>query len=346
MVLKSGSGEKRAEPQDSVRIEYAGWSPDGKCFGSSEALGRAARVGIASVIPALREAILDMAEGEKRRLWIPANPGINKAWPEPPDGPIVMEVELLEIISGPKPIVVPPDVAAPPADASKTRSGLASKVLKSGTGKEHPKASDTVRVHYSGWTTDGKMFDSSVAKGKPAVFPLDAVIAGWTEGVQLMTEGETRRLWIPEKLAYKGVAGRPQGMLVFDIELLEIVRPPKAPADVAKPPADGEKTASGLVTKVLRPGKGKEHPSASDYVSVEYSGWTTDGKCFDTSVTRGQPQNFRLTDVIEGWREGLQLMVEGEKRRLWIPQDLAYKGKRGKPKGMLVFDVELLEIRR
>ena len=79
-------------------------------------------------------------------------------------------------------IPAPPDVAAPPADAAKTASGLATKVLKPGTGKDHPAKDDLVTVHYTGWTTDGKMFDSSVARGKPATFPLDRVIAGLTEG--------------------------------------------------------------------------------------------------------------------------------------------------------------------
>jgi peptidylprolyl isomerase len=65
------------------------------------------------------------------------------------------------------------------------------------------------------------MFDSSVARGEPTTFPLNGVIAGWTEGIQLMVTGEQRRLWIPEELAYKGKRG-PQGMLVFDVELLEI----------------------------------------------------------------------------------------------------------------------------
>ena len=59
-------------------------------------------------------------------------------------------------------------------------------------------------MHYSGWTTDGKLFDSSVLRGEPATFPLNGVIAGWTEGVQLMVEGEKTRFWIPEALAYKG----------------------------------------------------------------------------------------------------------------------------------------------
>jgi peptidylprolyl isomerase len=118
----------------------------------------------------------------------------------------------------------PSDVAGIPHDAERTKSGLAFKVLTPGTGTEHPKASSRVTVHYSGWTTDGKMFDSSVKRGQPATFGLHQVIRGWTEGVQLMVEGEKRRFWIPENLAYKGQPGRPAGMLVFDVELISIAK--------------------------------------------------------------------------------------------------------------------------
>ena len=119
-------------------------------------------------------------------------------------------------------IPAPADVAAPPPDAATTPSGLATKVQQPGTGTRHPGASSRVRVHYTGWTTDGKMFDSSVARNEPISFGLNQVIAGWTEGVQLMVEGEKRRLWIPEKLAYGGRPGSPKGMLVFDVELIRI----------------------------------------------------------------------------------------------------------------------------
>jgi FKBP-type peptidyl-prolyl cis-trans isomerase len=122
----------------------------------------------------------------------------------------------------PKTITAPSDVGAPPADATRTASGLATKVLTPGTGRQHPRANSRVKVHYSGWTTDGRMFDSSVARNEPISFGLNQVIPGWTEGVQLMVEGETRRLWIPEKLAYGGQRGAPQGMLVFDVELIAI----------------------------------------------------------------------------------------------------------------------------
>jgi peptidylprolyl isomerase len=243
----------------------------------------------------------------------------------------------------------PPEHAAgPPAGADCTDSGLCTVVLTAGTGDEHPDAWDKITVHYSGWTADGKLFDSSHARGKTSTFPLDRVIPGWTEGVQLMVVGEKRRLWIPVKLAYNNREGRPAGDLVFDVELLAIDNqpkppdPPTVPKDVAGPPEGAEVTASGLAHKILRAGTGREHPKKRSTVTVHYSGWTTDGKLFDSSVMRGKPATFELDGVIRGWTEGLQLMVVGEKRRFWIPQKLAYRGAPGAPKGMLVFDVELL----
>jgi peptidylprolyl isomerase len=239
--------------------------------------------------------------------------------------------------------VAPPDVKAPPTDAQKTPSGLASKVITPGKGTTHPGAADVVTVHYTGWKTDGTMFDSSVLRGKPASFPLNKVIAGWTEGVQLMVEGEKRRFWIPESLAYKGVR-EPKGMLVFDVELISITNL-SAPPDVAAAPADAKRTASGLAYKVLKPGVGGRHPGSTSTVTVHYTGWSTDGKRFDSSVERGQPSTFALDEVIKGWTEGLQLMVEGEKARFWIPDTLAYKGQPQRPQGTLVFDIELISIK-
>jgi FKBP-type peptidyl-prolyl cis-trans isomerase len=238
-------------------------------------------------------------------------------------------------------IPAPSDVAAPPASATKTASGLATTVIKPGTGKEHPLKDDLVMVNYTGWTTDGKMFDSSIARGKPSTFGVSRVIAGFSEGLQLMVPGETRRLWIPEALAYKGQEGRPKGMLVFEVTLLSM--PNRAPSDVKAAPADAKKTASGLAYKVLEKGTGARHPTAASQVTVHYTGWTTDGKMFDSSIVRGEPIAFPLNGVIAGWTEGVQLMVEGEKARFWIPQNLAYKGESA-PYGMLVFDIELIKI--
>ncbi len=243
------------------------------------------------------------------------------------------------------PIPAPTDVAKPPADATKTTSGLAFKVLTPGTGTAKPGATDMVTVHYTGWMTDGKMFDSSLARNAPSTFPVNRVIKGWGEGVQLMVAGEKRRFWIPQEIAYGGQPGRPAGMLVFDVELIEFTQSPSTPPpDVAAAPTDAKKTPSGLAYKSLRPGNGGAMPKKSSSVTVHYTGWTTDGKMFDSSVERGQPATFGLSEVIEGWTEGVQLMTVGEKMRFWIPERLAYKGERP-PRGLLVFDVELIAIK-
>ena len=247
----------------------------------------------------------------------------------------------------------PADVAAPPADAVKTASGLVTKVLTPGTGKDHPGVSDQVKVHYSGWTKGGKMFDSSVVRKEPASFKVDQVIKGWTEGLQLMVVGEKRRLWIPGALAYGDHPrmGAPGGDLVFDVELLEIKvapKPPETPADVKAAPATAKKTASGLAYTIIKHGAGTRSPKATDTVTVNYSGWTPDGKMFDSSIPRGEPTSFALNQVIKGWTEGVQLMKVGDTARFWIPGNLAYGDKParpGTPAGMLVFDIELLDVK-
>jgi peptidylprolyl isomerase len=242
-------------------------------------------------------------------------------------------------------LTAPSDVAAPPADATKSSTGLASKVITTGTGTEKPGPTDFVTVHYTGWASDGKMFDSSYLRDRPSTFPLERALRGWRECVGLMTVGEKRRCWVPQDLAYRGMAGRPTGTVVFDIELLETrTNPNIPPPDVKGPPDDAKRTATGLAYKILKPGVGGRRPQSWQRVTVHYTGWTTDGRMFDSSVSRGEPTTLGLDDVIRGWSEGLQLMVEGERTRFWIPQDLAYKGEAGSPRGMLVFDVELIRI--
>lgn len=109
-----------------------------------------------------------------------------------------------------------------------TASGLEYKVLKSGTGKT-PTLKDTVKVHYQGTLIDGTVFDSSIQRGEPVVFPLNGVIPGWTEALQLMKEGDKFQLFIPPKLAY-GTAGAgdkigPNAVLIFEVELIDIEKP-------------------------------------------------------------------------------------------------------------------------
>ena len=107
-----------------------------------------------------------------------------------------------------------------------TASGLQYEVLTQGKGTVSPTASDIVTVHYKGTTLDGAEFDSSYSRGEPASFPLNRVIAGWTEGVQLMKEGDKFRFYIPYDLAYgsEGAGGKigPYSALIFEVELIKI----------------------------------------------------------------------------------------------------------------------------
>ncbi len=328
---------------DTVVVHYTGWTTDGKMFDSSVQRKHPARFSLSGVIPGWTDGLQVMTVGEKTRFWIPEELAY-KGKKGAPQGMLVFDVQLEKVIKAPP---VPEDVAAAPKDAKKTKGGVFYKVLSKGTGNKKPRAWDRVKIHYSGWTTDGKMFDSSVTKERPSELALNQDIPGRSEAVQTMVVGQKNRVWIPEELAYKGKPGRPQGMLVYEIELLEVKEmpePPAVPKDVAAAPKDAKKTEKGVFYKVLKKGTGKDKPAATSKVKVHYTGWTTDGKMFDSSVTRGQPITFGLDGVIPGWTDGLQVMVVGEKTRFWIPEELAYKGKPGRPQGMLVFDVELLEI--
>lgn len=250
-------------------------------------------------------------------------------------------------------IPAPPDVAAVPEDAERSESGLAWKVLQEGKGKKRPIRYDIATLSITGWTTDGRMFGSE-PKLRATV---ENMIPGWAEGVQLMLPGEKRRFWIPGKLAF-GEAdaddvdvppSQPRGMVVFDIELIEFERGPvparATPEDVAEIPENAKRSKSGLAWRVLKEGTGKKHPKATSTVSVSYAGWTNDGKMFDTSLSRGGVSSFVLSDSMPGWQEGVQMMVVGEVRRVWIPEDLAFAGKPGYPRGMLVYDIQLIDFK-
>ena len=349
-VLTKGSGAEHPNAADTVTVHYSGWTTDGKLFDSSVKRGQPASFPLNGVIKGWTEGVQLMVEGEKRRFWIPAglaygeNPGGGR-----PAGMLVFDIELISIKKAPK----PPELTAP-ADAPKTASGVSFKTVAKGSGDKSPKPQDTVKVNISLWSPEGELLQSTLQEGGPADIPLDKLrIGGLPDAIQTMVAGEKKVAWIPAKVAFGQnlPPGAPAGGLVVEVELLsfkEGVPPPPAPSDVAAVPKDAEKTSSGLASKVLSKGTGSAHPKATDSVTVHYSGWTTDGKLFDSSVTRGEPSSFGLNQVIKGWTEGVQLMVKGEKRRFWIPAGLAYGESPGggRPGGMLVFDIELLEIQK
>lgn len=254
---------------------------------------------------------------------------------------LILAFLALPLVAAEKP-APPADLTAPPADAERSDDGLATKKLIAGTGNKTLGESDIPRMRFTVWKSDGTLIQH-VPAPRALMMAQGQMLPGWAAAVRQMTVGETRRAWIPASLA----AGRlKEGEhFVIDTELVEIVPLPVTPEDVAAPPADAIVTDSGLAYKVLRPGTGTEHPTRRSRVVVHYSGWTTDGKMFDSSIARGETAVFGLNEVIRGWTEGLQLMVEGEKTRFWIPARLAYAGDRGKPQGMLVFDIDLVAVK-
>ena len=118
-----------------------------------------------------------------------------------------------------------------------------------------------------------------------------------------------------------------------------------APSDLGAPPNDAVKSSTGLISKRIKPGTSDEKPIATDVVTVNYTGWRSDGMMVDSSVARGQASTFPLDKVMTGWRECVMLMTIGETRRCWVPQALAYNGRAGRPTGTVVFDIELIDFR-
>lgn len=233
-----------------------------------------------------------------------------------------------------------------------TESGLQYIEVEIGDGPK-PKVGDIVQVDYTGKLLDGTIFDTSVGR-QPYAFTLGdgQVIPGWDEGVALMNKGGKALLIVPPDLAY-GPAGYgtipPNAMLMFDIQLLDILE--GAPAAAAEVSADEyTETDSGLQYYDIEVGQG-DSPEEGDILKIHYTGWLEDGSMFDSSLDRGNPLMFKLGQgqVIAGWDEGLSTMKLGGKRQLSIPPKLAY-GEEGAGDGIipsdatLIFDVELLEI--
>jgi len=177
---------------------------------------------------------------------VPAAPPAAEAPNPAADAKAVMAQELGEqpAPEGPCPErTVPHVLENPRATVRRTALGLAYCMLQEGPANAGPVPgpADTVKVHYSGWTEEGEMFDSSVERGEPIDLPLNSVIRGWGEGLRLMTPGDKARLWIPGNLGYgrrspgAAAGSPPKGTLIFDVELLSIDRAaPATPAASAE----------------------------------------------------------------------------------------------------------------
>jgi peptidylprolyl isomerase len=250
---------------------------------------------------------------------------------------------------------LPPDVSMPPADAERDPSGVARKILARGTGTAHPPPDGYVDLLYAGWERNGRQFEGMSPGSEPRRFELKELTPGLSHELQLMVEGDKRRIWVPAALAYgkrTDFANAPKGDMTYEVELVRIIPRPAVPPDLAAPPKDAKTTKSGLTYVVLTKGKGKRHPVDETRAEVIYTGWTPDGKQFQCSIAAADKAPVRLKLLPPGWREAMKLMVEGDKWRLWLPGKLAFGELQpgaevmpfGPPPGPVVYDVELLKI--
>ena len=218
----------------------------------------------------------------------------------------------------------PTDLQTPPRDNTR--------VLRPGTGTLHPAEDDIVKVSYVVWDLDGKVVDKIDAPSWTVV-DLKETTPEWRADIVKMVAGEQRRTWMP-KIG-----------TVTDTELVEIFKRPAAPPDVAAPPADAIRTSSGLAYKILRQGPGRVHPKPGDRVLIGYTGWTSEGKIYDSSILRGAPAlDLPVNGGIKGWVEAVQLMTSGAKMRVWMPKELAFAGDPTRPQTMMVWDFELFTV--
>ena len=343
---ESGTSPKR---NDTVLINYTGWKQaSGETFFSNRSKGQPLPLHLATTAPGFTEGLQLIKQGETAVLWLPPSIGY-KGPPQGTPETLVYQIELVGVEAAPP---IPTDVAKPPDTAETLKSGEKYIVLRPGTGKDKPSIVDTVTFNFTAWDTDGRMFDTTETRKRPgSVQPFKQSIA-MEDILTSMTAGERARFWVDtEKMQTAGrpLPGAPKGLLCYEVEVLQITKSqhevPAAPSDVAKPPAGTPKTAKGTFYKVLKQGPPGSHPTPAQSVKVNYTGWTTDGRMFDSSLMRGEPSEFSLSGVVAGWTDGIPLMSIGDKYRFWIPEELAYKGSPGKPQGMLVFDIELLEIK-
>lgn len=332
---------ERPGPLDMVDVRYTAWTTDGELFDTTE-VDQQSRIRVSGGRPGFEEAVQLLSVGETGRFWVPKEIAYAERV-EKAAGMLVFDLTLVGITRGPE---RPANLEAPPENALRIDSGLAWIVLAEGQKDEEPPGEEaTVLVQYSNWTTDGELLDSTLHRGEPRALTMNLVAEGFRETFGMMVPGERRLVWLPPELTEFEGRRVYDETVVFDLELLSYMSPPQKPANVSTIPDDAERSLTGLAWRLLKPGTGDLNPGRGDTVEVVYALWTRDGRLFDSSYAHARPGRFELNETLPfGFNEALFGMVVGEKRLVWIPEDLAYRGQKDRPQGMLVFEIELLSI--
>ena len=355
-VEKTAGDGDNPQNGDMVVMHFIGTLPDGTLFADTYSQGQPLTAIIGrNQLPGSGwdEGVQMMKVGGEAQMILPPDIAFSEQFQGivPPDTPIILDVELVEIKIPPQP------TAVSEGDLETTDSGLQFFDLETGDGAA-AEEDGLVSTDYTLWVREEDGSDTFIAssedRGGPLSFVLgkgDVVFPGWEEGVSTMQAGGTRQLIIPPELGLGEVGGGgsipPNATLVLEITLVDAQEPVK---QTEVDPDDYIETESGLKYYDIVEGDGPS-PEEGQVVVVHYSGWLEDGTKFDSSIDRGQPFTFPLGtgSVIPGWDEGVADMQVGGVRQLVIPSDLGY-GDAGSglipPGATLIFDIELLSIQQ
>lgn len=362
-VLAKGEGGEHPAMGDTVRVDYTGWTLDGRSFDSSR---RARRPGMApepaefqvgGVIDGWNEMLQLMVPGDRVLVTIPSELAYGEKGSPPNIGPnatLIFDVELHAIVAKAPRFEAWP--AEPGDDVEDFESGVELRVLRAGEG---PSVTDgaTAVVEMSCWTESGKFAFVHSFISNAQMIPQWRQITKTSQPLPFMRDllpharvGARIQLRVPANLGIKSrfnVPTIPDG--ANELWIVEFPVVDEFPKPEFRMPTADELTTteSGLKYLIVKQGSGRA-PKASNTVLAHYNGWLTDGKQFDSSFDRGAAIAFPLNRVVPGWTEGLQLLQEGGAAFLVVPPELGY-GARGAgadipPNSTLLFYVELLAV--
>ena len=336
-ILKNVESGVSPADGDTVEVHYTGWLTDGTKFDSSRDRGKTTTFGVNQVIKGWTEGLKLMKKGMRCKFVIPGDLAYGPQG-RPPKIPgnatLVFDVELVNVISMPK-------MRAGNTDKQKTLdNGIKFEVLKAGEGRAIAEG-DGVSLKYAIWGTDKRLLDCTERSKRNFGGTLDSL--NWPflkDLVKDLKVGGSIRAEVPNALVQQARTDT-----VWELELVSVTTMPKF-----RLPAKDKvvTTQTGLQYEAISAGEG-DSPKATQTVKAHYTGWTTDGKIFDSSHARGEPTEFPLNRVIKGWTEGLQLMKPGAKFLFQIPPELGYGAQGSPPKipanATLIFLVELVEVK-